>query len=138
MRSRTSASLVLFGTFLLGGITGVVGYSLFRSHVDAPTARAASPRSRPDIVEDLARDIPLDSDQKDKVRVIIGKTRERFRDLHKQTGPQFKAIRDEGWDELRRILREDQKVRFEELIRTMETRMDGRRRSYNDKSSSQR
>ena len=122
MRSKTSAAFMLFGTFALGGVTGVVGHSLYRSHVDAPTAKAASRPQRPDIVEELARNIPLDPDQKDKLRVIIGKTRERFRELHKQTGPQFQAIRNEGWDELRPLLRPDQRARFEEIVRGLDSR----------------
>jgi hypothetical protein len=127
MQSKASAGLMLLGTFVLGAITGVVGNSLYRSTVETPTARAAS-RPRRDIVEDLARDIPLDPDQKEKLRVIIGKTRERFRELHKQTGPQFQAIRDEGWDEIRRFLRDDQKARFETIIRDMDNRMNERRK----------
>ena len=136
MRSKTSAALILLGTFVLGAITGVVAYSLYRVNADAPAAKASSRPPRRDIVEDLARDIPLDPDQKEKLRSIIGKTRERFREIHKQTGPQFQAIREEGWDELRRILRPEQKARFEEIVRALDSRFG--RRSPGEKSSGEK
>ena len=126
MQSRTSAAFLLVGTFLLGGITGGVSYSLYRRHFSPEQPRASQrPGGRPNIVEDLARDLSLDPDQKEKLKVIIGKTRERYRELHKQMGPDFQKIRNEGDEEIRRILRDDQKPRFETILREIASRRKG-------------
>ena len=126
MQSKTSATFLLVGTFLLGGVTGAVSYSIYRTHLDAQRPKVSQrPSPRHDIVEELGRDIPLDPDQKDKLRVIIGKTRERYHELHLQTGPQFQKIRNEGREEIRLILRDDQKARFEAILRDIDSRRKG-------------
>jgi hypothetical protein len=124
MQSKTSAAFLLVGTFLLGGITGGVSYSIYRGHFRPESVRAAQRPGggRSNIVEDLARDLSLDPDQKEKLKVIIGKTRERYRELHKQMGPEFQKIRNEGDEEIRGILRPDQKVRFGEILRDIAAR----------------
>jgi hypothetical protein len=123
MQSKTSAAFLLVGTFLLGGVTGGVSYSIYRGYFRPEPAFAAQrPAGRPNVVEDLARDLSLDPDQKEKLKVIIGKTRERYRELHKQMGPDFQKIRNEGDEEIRGILRPDQKVRFEEILRDIAAR----------------
>ena len=126
MQSKTSATFLLVGTFLLGGVTGGVSYSIYRGHFSPEPPRASQrPAGRPNVVEDLARDLSLDPDQKEKLKVIIGKTRERYRELHKQMGPDFQKIRNEGDEEIRGILRPDQKVRFEAILRDIAVRRKG-------------
>ena len=125
MQSKTSATFLLVGTFLLGGITGAVSYSIYRKQVEAAPPQASQRPQRRDIVEQLATDLSLDPDQKEKLKVIIGKTRERYRALHGQMGPEFQKIRNEGDEEIRRILRDDQKPRFETILREIASRRKG-------------
>jgi hypothetical protein len=102
---------MLLGIFALGAVTGAVGHSLYSSHVNPPESR----RPHRDTVEELARDIPLDAAQKEQLRTIVGKSRARFQDLRQQ-------IRNQGRDEIRGILRDDQHARFEEIMREWDRR----------------
>jgi uncharacterized membrane protein len=120
MKSRTSAALLLVGVFLLGGITGAVSYSLYRADVEASSQKRAERTSPHDIIQDLAEGLKLDPAQKEKLKVIIDQSRERFRAISLQVRPQYDAIRQETRDQMRHILREDQKAKFEEIIQQMD------------------
>ena len=119
MRSRTMAALLILGTFVLGAVTGAVGFSLYRTRAEAATATS---RQKADIVERLAHDLQMDAAQKTKLKMIMDKTRERFRAVHDEVAPRFDAIRTEGRQEIRQILRADQVTRFEEVLRDMDSR----------------
>jgi CHASE3 domain sensor protein len=69
----------------------------------------------------------MDSAQKEKLAVIVNQSRDRYRALSKQFRPQYDAIRAETRQEMRQILHENQKARFEELIQEMDSRRSGRR-----------
>jgi len=117
---------MLLAAFVLGAITGAVGYAVYASHF-APRWGAGRGSPRHDMVEQLARDIPLDADQKAKLREILDRTRKRFAALRAQYEPQTGAIRSEGRDEIRSILRPEQQARFEEIVREMDRRRERRR-----------
>ena len=126
MKSKTNAALLLLGTFLLGAVSGAVSFSLYRNYVSASTPKINSRPSGPhDIVEELARGLDMDSAQKEKLGVIISQSRDRYRALSKQFRPQYDVIRDQTRQEIRQILHENQKPRFEELIQEMDNRHKG-------------
>lgn len=128
MKSKTSAAILILGTFLLGSVSGAVSFSLYRNYVNASTPKKASRPSGPhDICEELARGLNMDSAQKEKLAVIVNQSRDRYRALSKQFRPQYDAIRAETRQEMRQILHENQKARFEELIQEMDSRRSGRR-----------
>lgn len=122
MRSKTTASLILLGVFALGCVTGAVAYSLYRTHVQASSPRGMSRTGPHDIVGELARGLDLDGEQKEKMEVIISQSRDRYRALSHQFRPQYDAIRDETRQQMRQILREDQKARFDEFMRGIDKR----------------
>ena len=123
MKSKTTATFLLIGTFLLGAVTGAVSVSLYTTQGESAGARNGGPRPpRRDMVEDLARDLKMDAEQKEKLRVILNKTGERFKQLHGEVGPRFNTVREEGRQEIRTILRDDQKPRFEEIMRDIDSR----------------
>jgi uncharacterized membrane protein len=135
MKSRTNAALLLLGTFLLGVVSGAISFSLYRTHVNASGRMKNSQPSGPHkIVEELARGLDMDSAQKEKLAVIINQSRDRYRALSKQFRPQYDTIRDQTRQEIRQILHENQKPRFEELIQEMDSRHKGSgRRPPNNK-----
>ncbi len=134
MKSKTSATLLLVLTFILGGITGAVSFSLYRHHVN-------DGRPHRDIVSELAKSLQLDAAQRDEIRRIMDQSRERYRALDQQTKreyeaarlqmrPQYEAIRQETRQQIRQILHEDQKARFEDFLQSM----DKQRRERESKS----
>jgi uncharacterized membrane protein len=138
MKSKTSAALLLILTFLLGGVMGGVSYFLYQHNVATPNSR-----SRRDPVNDLAKALNLDASQKEMLHKIMDKSRERYRTLdqqirrqyetsRQQMRPQYDAIRTESRQEIRQILREDQKARFEEYLKEM-----ARQRKEREPKSSQ-
>src|SRR5262245_34393061 len=60
MKSRTGAGILLLGVFVLGAVTGVVSHSLYKSHVEAASAKPPG-RGSQKIVDDLAVGLNLDS-----------------------------------------------------------------------------
>src|SRR5262249_42270018 len=94
MRSRTTAALLILGTFALGVVSGAVGFSLYRTRAEAAT-RSTREKGQ-DIVERLAHDLQMDAAQKARLKVIMDKTRERFRAVHDEVAPRFDAIRAPG------------------------------------------
>ena len=127
MRSRTSATLILLLAFLLGSISGAVGHYLYQKKMIA-----AVPHPKPgshDIAEEMARDLGLDAVQKEKLRAIIVRSRESYRALWEQFRPQYDALRKQTRQEMREILNDDQKARFENKIQEMDSRRRPPRRS---------
>jgi flagellar motility protein MotE (MotC chaperone) len=124
MRSKTGAALMLFLTFGLGVVAGVVSHNLYQSRAAEPNTRRNgwSPRN---ITDDLAQGLNMDAAQKEKLREIISRSRERYKALSQQFRPQYETIRDETRQEIRQILREDQKAHLEEIFHTMDSRHKG-------------
>jgi len=128
MRSKTSATLMLVLTFLLGCVAGSIANHLYQSRIkNTPTKQGFRPAPR-DIVEDMGRDLNLSADQKDKLKEIVQQSRERYRALSTQFRPQYDVIRNETNQQIRQILNEEQKARFEKTIKEMDERHKNRDR----------
>lgn len=129
MRSKTSASLMLVLTFLLGAVAGAIALHLYQSHFKNLDGRQAGHQGPHDIVEEMGRNLKLNPDQKDKLKIIIQQSRERYRALSTQFRPQYDVIRNETNEQIRKILTEEQKATFERTIKEMEERRKSRDRS---------
>lgn len=123
MKTRTSATLVLLLTFILGGITGALGYYLYaRRSVIALARDGGRPPNPHHLVEELAQALSLDSPQKAKLEAIVAESRERFRTLSEQVHPQYEEIRRQTRDQIRQMLREEQKPRLDEFFKELDKR----------------
>ena len=120
MRLKTGAELLLVLTFLLGGVTGGIGYYLYENHVASAATKTdqSSPRR---LADQLAEGLSLYAAQKEKISVIINKGREKYHGLSEQFRPQYDAIRNETRAEIREILREDQRAQFEQILKERES-----------------
>ncbi len=131
MKSKTSATLLIVLTFLLGAVAGSVGFYLVETHVVAAGPRAVKRSGSHDVAEELARGLDLDAAQKEKLKIIFKQSRERYRALSIQFRPQYDSLRNETRQEIRQILTEEQKARFEKIVQ--ET--DGRHKNHDHKST---
>jgi len=122
MKSRTSATLLLMLTFLLGAVAGSVGYYLLATHMMIPGPRSASRSSPHDIAEELAAGLSLNAEQKEKLKGIIHQSRERYRALSVQFRPQYESLRNDTRQQIRQILTEEQKARFEKIVQEIDQR----------------
>jgi Spy/CpxP family protein refolding chaperone len=115
-------------TFALGAVAGVVSNHLYDTRFRPSGPRPGARSAPPDIVEELGRGLSLNADQKNKLKEIIHESRERYRALSLQFRPQYDALRDETRQQIRQILTEEQKSRFEKIINEMDERHKGRDR----------
>ena len=120
MESRTSAALLLLGTFLLGAVSGGVSFSLYRSHVNA-----SSPKKGGSFLEELSRGLDMDAAQKEKLGAILSQSRNKYKALSLQFQPHYEALRGQTRQEIREILHENQKARFEEIMQEIDKRHKG-------------
>jgi Spy/CpxP family protein refolding chaperone len=128
MRSKTSATLMLVLTFGLGVVAGAVSNHLYETRFKPAGPRPGARSAPPDIAEELGQGLNLNADQKNKLKEIIQQSRERYRTMSQQFRPQYDAVRDETRQQIRQILTEEQKARFEKIINEMDERHKGRER----------
>jgi hypothetical protein len=100
--------------FVLGGISGWVGHCIYRNDKSAAQAKDQEFQK---IMNTMARELKLDPQQKMLLKNIFDESRMKYRALNKQFRPQYVAIRDDSDDQIRKMLRPEQKTRFEELLR---------------------
>jgi hypothetical protein len=115
MKSKLGVILLGILVFLLGGIAGAVSRYLYCEQM-----KTSAPKTIPrveDVVERMARILNLDAQQKTDVKVIIGESRNRYRELSRQFRPQYEKIVQESDNRIRALLRDDQKPLFEEFIK---------------------
>jgi hypothetical protein len=118
MKSKLGAILLGILIFLLGGITGAVSHYLYREHLKAAFFKAA--QRPPDIVGGLARELKLDARQTELLRTIFDDSRKRYMDLSQQFWPQYDTIRKETDQQIKDILNEDQKARYEAFLKKIQ------------------
>jgi Spy/CpxP family protein refolding chaperone len=68
-------------------------------------------------VEEMAKGLNLDDAQKEKLRAIFAETRAKYQGLERQFRPQYQAIHAEADEAIRNILNDEQKKRFEQIVR---------------------
>ncbi len=128
MRSKTSATLMLVLIFFLGVIAGAVSDHLYQTRISSVAARPQGRLGPHDIVEDMAKDLKLNAGQKEKLQGIIQRSRERYRALSVQFRPQYDVIRNETNQQIREILSDDQKARFDQIVKDINERHKARER----------
>jgi hypothetical protein len=115
MKSKLGVILLGILVFLLGGIAGAVSRYLYCEHMKTSVPKTI-PRVE-DVVENMARILNLDAQQKTEIKAIIGESRNRYRELSRQFRPQYEKIVQESDNRIRALLRDDQKSLFEEFIK---------------------
>jgi uncharacterized membrane protein len=104
--------------FLLGAVAGGAGYYLYCQH--EKTSFASYPKVD-DVVEWMAKELNLDTQQKVAVRAHIVRVREQYRDLSQEFRPRYDAMRKESDDRLNALLREDQKPLFDKFLQKIKS-----------------
>lgn len=118
------AVLLVFLVFVLGIALGAVGTYLVTTRVLA--ARPLPDHSAASRMAMFTRDLNLDPDQQRQIQQILTETRARYAEIHSQADPEYEAVRHQGRERIRQVLRLEQRPKFEELLRQMDE--DRRRR----------
>jgi DNA anti-recombination protein RmuC len=128
MKSKLSIALLWAVIFVLGGVAGWFGNCIYRG-TDITTATTdqkarKSPKTKEDkdrelqqVINDLTRNLQLDAAQQESLRNIFHETHLKYQELNQEFRPRYEMIRDESDDRIRKILHDDQRERFEELLK---------------------
>ena len=106
--------------FLLGGVCGAALAHKVGHHW-SDESRHGRDRSE-FIVKRMSRELDLDDSQREEVRKIITGAHNEMQALMKQTEPQRDAIISRSEDQVRAILKPEQKERFEKFVEKMKQR----------------
>jgi uncharacterized membrane protein len=115
MKSKIDVILLGILIFLLGGVAGAVSHYLYREHVKQAALKAGPQRF--DVVEALAKELKLDPQQKQSLRIIIDESRKCSRELWQEYRPRWNTIRNDSDQRIKNILRDDQKALFEKFLK---------------------
>jgi hypothetical protein len=119
MKSKVSIVLLVILIFLLGGITGAVCHSLYQEYLKAAFFKASSQPI--DIVGGLAKELNLDAQQVESLKVIFDQSRQRSIELSQKIWPQYQDIWKETEQQIKDMLRDDQRTRYEEFLKKFQT-----------------
>lgn len=141
MKSKLGIVALWILVFLLGGFAGAIGQYLYNKHLKANLL--VVPPKPMDPIESLARALKMDAGQKTELTTIIGEFRKKwyelnqefkpqwdainkqyrpqFEEVNKQYHPRFEAIRNTSDEKIKKILRPDQRAKFEEMLKKFYT-----------------
>lgn len=114
-RARKNSWLVrtaALAIFLLGFASGALAPSAYRAWVRDRRQSGANDR-----IEQMAKNLNLNAEQKEQVRQIFGETRTQLEALRKESEPRFAEIRRHADERLQKILTPEQ---WEQLRRERE------------------
>ena len=126
MKSRLVIALSWIFVFLLGGVAGAISHYLYRETVK-PVVVPAPPPKPGSLVDKMARELSLDNEQKESLRTIFSQSRQRYKALGQQYMPQFETIRKETDDQIREMLRPDQRAKFDDFLKKAYASFQGKR-----------
>lgn len=108
--------------FLVGAAMGAVfGYGFgHRSYAATVTRPVPEPERRAKRVADMTKEIGLTPDQTAKVDDIIRTTHENMKEIREKADKDVDAAREKARDEMRRLLTDEQKPKFEDMVRRMD------------------
>ena len=115
MKSKATIILLAILVFLLGGITGAVSHSLYQEYLKTAFFKA-NPQPF-DFIGNFAKELDLDAQQTETLRAIFDESRQRYMELNQQVWPQYQEIGQETENEIKSILREDQRARYEAFLK---------------------
>lgn len=115
MKSKLGAALLGIVIFLMGGIAGAISHYLYREH--QKTINVPKIPTYQDILDGMAQELMLDQQQKENLRLIFSKNRKRNFNLALEYRPHYEKIRVGTENEIKEMLRPDQRERYEEFLR---------------------
>lgn len=116
MKSKLGIALSWILVFLLGAVAGAVSHSIYRERIK-PTVATVTPPKRESIVDRMASEFKLDDPQKESLKSIFAQSIQRYRTLGQQYRPQWETIRKETDEQIKQILKPDQRSKFEEFLK---------------------
>ena len=105
-------------TFLLGALAGAGGGSLYRKY--GRQGRRAP--TRQDVVKHLKQELSLNDEQSGRVQQIIEEMRDKHGEVHKNSDQQHAAMREIAREQIREVVTDEQRERFEAMVEKFDKR----------------
>lgn len=116
MTPRVKGAILLLLAFLLGTATGVLGFSLYRSHASWWGPPRNPERFREIVLRRLSRELDLRPEQQQQVEAVLHEAGDQFARLREEIRPRFREIRNRTRDRIRTLLDAGQQTRFQALM----------------------
>ena len=121
--SQTKARLIVITVFVIGFAAGALSLNLYQ-RLTSSSNKEPDPRDRAGLyIKKMNDKMNLTSDQQNKIRDILDNTGKRYSEIRqkmqpcvKDFVPQFDAVRQQGRDEIRSVLSENQLPKFQEMV----------------------
>ena len=117
-KNRWQVRVAALIIFVLGFAAGILALNVYRG-------LASGPRSR-DRMEQLTERLNLSADQKTKVQLILGDTRDQLRAVRRESEPKVNEIRQQADARLQEVLTPEQWQQFQTIRQEMRGRRGGR------------
>ncbi len=117
-KNRWQVRVAALIIFVLGFAAGILALNVYRG-------LASGPRSR-DRMEQLTERLNLSADQKTKVQLILGDTRDQLRAVRRESEPKVNEIRRQADARLQEVLTPEQWQQFQTIRHEMRGRRGGR------------
>lgn len=119
--AKRKAALWVGVVFLLGAaLGGVLGYVFtYRSYASQPP-QLSDDAKRHQRVGELTEQLKLTPEQAQQLDTIISGMQVEFKSIRKQVDPQIEEARQRGRNQVRALLKPEQKAGFEEFLRKLD------------------
>jgi len=115
------AFLLVFILFVLGIALGGVGTYVVTSRVHAARPQTTTlPHTPANTMAMFTRDLNLTPDQQKQIEAILNDTRGKYQALHEKLDPEYEQVRQQGRERIRQILTQEQRPKFEDLLRQID------------------
>jgi hypothetical protein len=124
MSDRLRALTVLVAVFLLGCMVGAACFLVWGGKAVAARGSRGEPYSRGDRPMRLVERLKLSPDQEARVRGILAESSKQLEAVRAESAPRFAAIRAEMDKKISTVLNDEQKKKFDEFRKEVESRRD--------------
>ena len=114
--------------FLLGAALGTGGGYWFASNELVEASKKQKASKKPSTVDWLIKELDLTPEQKTQFHGILDETRETYDSIRRmEVRPRYDAARQAGREKIRAILNEEQRAKFDDLVRHLDEKEKKRR-----------
>lgn len=122
MTTRVKGALLLLLAFLLGAVTGALGFGLYQERTGWGGPRRDPARFHQFLLKRLTRELDLRPDQGQQVEAVLRETGQEFARLREEMAPRIREIRARSRDRIRVVLDPGQQAKFETFVSEWERR----------------